>query len=292
MAEAFPEEDASLSMENEPRLAHLKTLCENSKDVAKVNSLSSQECFLLLLLLVNCSILLSSEDKNDVDLQNSSTNSSVCLLCPRQTPNTDDRPSGHAKRCSYDMFTTRKQLAPENAEELERFRRELRELWNSSKCQVALEFGFSADEVAFVLAGYAAQGKVPQDAAELIDKLDAQDFEQKSFIYHGFAAQALDSRAKTREKVNSEASNQSAERAAHIEETKESEKSIEDRQKLLKETNLLLWMKKCYACRRKDADVLIADCGHISLCSGCSKQCATCPRCDGPSTLKIKVFTA
>ena len=66
--------------------------------------------------------------------------------------------------------------------------------------------------------------------------------------------------------------------------------TISNKEKLFRETIHLLSEVRCKACFKYDANQLLVNCVHISLCEFCLKERLRCPFCDSPITGIIKVY--
>lgn len=285
MATAFHVDNES---RNTPQ--SLKKLLDNTEDGNRSDEGTSvEECYILLLLLVQCYIFAP---QLDFSTEPQALQSSDCSLCLQRTQDTAGQSctGGHLRGCSLNMLKTRANLSPEDSDEMRRFRKRMDDMWNSSKRKVAQEFGFSEDEIAFAFAYHAAQNKALHDASELIAWLEDESFQLgKKFVLEEFANNVFGpAREQWTKKSAPELRTDTRERRKEEEAIKQSD----NRQKLVAEAKQLLRQKLCWGCQANEADVLVVDCGHVSLCSTCSRSWSKCPRCKGASTFTVKVYLA
>lgn len=286
MATGFRHDDN----ENRNTPERLKKLLDNTEDGNRSDEgISVEECYIFLLLLVQC---YTFTPQSELFTEPQALQSSDCGLCLQRTQDTAGQSctGGHLRGCSWNMLKTRANLSLEDSDEIRRFRKRMDAMWNSSKREVAQEFGFSKDEIAFAFAYHAAQNKTLHDASELVAWLEDESFEQgKKFVLQQFANNVFGPRCDQRTKKSApELLTGPRERRKEEEANKHSDK----RQKLIAEVKQLLRQKMCWGCHTNEADILVVDCGHVSLCSTCSKSWSKCPRCKSASTFTVKVYLA
>lgn len=165
---------------------------------------------------------------------------------------------------------------------------------NSSKATVAKEMRFSLDQVAMEMTHRFIASVSPfPDAGTLVDALIQRwvftEAEDQWIVVDGICDFLLSLDATPPPPVQI----QRPVKAPSLPvQPRPVVRTMSGRERLLRETQMLLQMSRCRACGEEEAIYLCLPCAHVSVCGSCVPRIIQCPRCDNRVDSLVRTYHA